>query len=52
MLISGRFELLSRSDMKLNMPFFDFVAVVALRERILAAVLMGSEGTENGGGIF
>ena len=47
MLISGRFELLRNSDMKVNMPFLDFVAVVLLRERmpeLVCDVVVGVSG--------
>lgn len=34
MLISGRFEVLRKSDMKPNMPFFDLAATVPLRDLV------------------
>lgn len=50
MLISGRLELLRKSDMKLNIPFLDLVAVVPLRDRMPEEVCMGTLGMSGTGG--
>lgn len=42
MLISGRFEVLRKSDMKPNMPFFDLVARVPLRDLVPEEMLGGA----------